>query len=129
MHDRLRGLPVHRREQGLGFQPFGGVVHQSEIAQPGLNALGNRHLSGDAAKDELRRGVNPLAGQRVDYVVPSPRLDLIERLRRRGTAFAGRSRDPQRNVEASRLGTYPKREILASRRPNPQTRKTLRSTR
>ena len=76
----------------FGGQRLGIVAHHGEIAQPSFDALGDRDLRGDTAENNLRGGVNPMAGQSVYDVVPCPRLGLIERLRRLGAALAGQHR-------------------------------------
>ena len=83
---------MHHGEHLFSFQRLGIVAPHGEIAQPGLDALGDGDLSGHPAKDDLRGGVNPVAGQGVDDIVPRPRLGLIERLGRLGAALAGQHR-------------------------------------
>jgi hypothetical protein len=79
---------MHDRKLGLGRQRLGVVAHGREITKAGLKPLGDRHLSGRAAQDDLAGKVDPLSRQRVDNVVPRARLDHIEHLRRLGTASA-----------------------------------------
>ena len=80
---------MHDRQLGLGRQRLLVTAHGREIAQPGLKPLGDRDLSGRAAKDDLAGEVDPLSGQRVYNVVPCPRLGRIERLWRFRAASAG----------------------------------------
>ena len=80
---------MHDRKLGLGRQRLGIVAHSREITKAGLKALGDRHLSGRAAQDDLAGKVDPLSRQRVNDVIPCPRLDRIERFRRFGTTSAG----------------------------------------
>ncbi|MGC2788293.1 MAG: hypothetical protein WA397_31555 [Roseiarcus sp.] len=42
---------MHDGEHLFSFQRFGIVLLHGEIAQPGLDALGDRDLSGDTAKE------------------------------------------------------------------------------
>jgi len=83
---------MHGGELGLGRESVRIVVHQGEIAQPNLDPLGDRDLGGYAAEDELPGGIDPLAGQGVNHIVPGASLDLIERFGRRRTALAGQHR-------------------------------------
>src|ERR1700722_18119592 len=89
MRDRLRGLPMHASQRLFGFKRFSAIRHRGELAQTGLETLGDRDLADQASQDHLRGGVNPLRGQSVDHVVPGASLDLIERLWRRGAALPG----------------------------------------
>ena len=90
---------------GRGFKRFGVLRHHGELTQTGLETLGDRHLSGDPAKDNLAGEVDPVAGQGVDDVVPGPRLDLVERFRRLRPAPSGQHRhDRKVGVRASGHG-------------------------
>ena len=80
---------MHDRKLGLGRQRLGIVAHSREITKAGLKPLGDRHLSGRAAQDDLAGKVDPLSGQRVNDVIPCPRLDRIEHLWRFRAASAG----------------------------------------
>ena len=82
MHDRKLGL---RPPAPPGSSPM--VARSAKRGSPSL--LGDSHLSGDAPQDDLASEVDPLSRQRVDNVVPRPRLDRIERFRRFGTTSAG----------------------------------------
>ena len=57
---------MHDRKLGLGRQRLGIVAHGREITKAGLKPLGDRHLSGRAAQDDLAGEVDPLSRQRVD---------------------------------------------------------------
>ena len=80
---------MHDRKLGLGRQRLGIVAHGREITKAGLKPLGDRHLSGRAAQDDLAGEVDPLSGQGVDNIIPRPRLDRIERFRRLRATSAG----------------------------------------
>ena len=80
---------MHHGEHPFGFEGLGVVAHHGEVAQPGLDPLGDRSLSDHAPQDEPPGGIEPPAGQGVDNVIPSSRLDRIERLWRLGAALAG----------------------------------------
>jgi hypothetical protein len=111
---------VHASEHLFSFQRFGIVPHHGEIAQPGLDALGDRDLADQATKDKLRSGVDPLTGQGVDDVVPGAGLDLIERLWRLGAALPGsigtieRSASERRGVTRASLPSCRKTRKLAA---------------
>ena len=51
---------MHDRELGLGRQRLRVVAHSREIAKPSLKALGDRHLRGGTAQDDLRRRGRPI---------------------------------------------------------------------
>ena len=80
---------MHDGKLGLSLQRLLVTAHSREIAKAGLEALGDRDLSGRAAQDDLAGEVDPLAGQGVDHVVPGASLDLIERFGRFRAASAG----------------------------------------
>ena len=84
---------MHDRELGLGRQRVRVVADSREIAKTSLKALGDGYLRGGSPQDDLAGEVDPLSGQRVDNVVPRPRLGLIERFRRFGAASAGNHGD------------------------------------
>ena len=80
---------MHDRKLGLGRQRLGIVAHGREITKAGLKPLGDRHLSGRTAQDDLAGEVDPLSGQRVYDVGPCPRLGRVERLWRFRATSAG----------------------------------------
>ena len=79
------------------------VAHGREVAKAGLKALGDRHLSGRAAQDDLAGRIKPLSRQSVDDIIPSAGLDLVEDARRLGATSAGNHRNDAR-VGSERLG-------------------------
>ena len=122
---------MHGGELRLGRESLGIVAQQGEIAQPGLDALGNRDLSGHAAKDDLGGGVNPVAGQGVDDVVPRPGLDLIERFGGSGRPLPGSMGTIERSASERRGMARESLHPLALNRENPPANalKSLRPTR